>query len=374
MRDLQELHQSEQATIITALRCSNYIGILFNWDLNAICFENIDSIPQAKNLVLETAYAMACRVQQLLMILCHEVNQSLLRNYVQDPATIACALRIVYQSIDCCQKLELDAGSLQDLVSALKALDCYRVNLAFLRCGEKSQNVKAFQALIDAKKTPKCAISFTYQRYRTNEIFLRLPDTYSQQTYTEVLETRIVNWDTFGFKDKTSTTKSYAESVTSVSCETGSVFDAGSEHDQDITTPSLMMNKTLPEESEASHDAEIRRTEARLGNLKKLKSSERHLTDDADTHEDWVGFVEPQGPPIDVENQSRMSKMLSKVKELVSPSVTSATGVNLKKRRRHQNTSPPPPGVQTLSDLSAPPSPATKRNHDFNYELYEATN
>lgn len=264
----------------------------------------------------------------------------------------------------------------------------------------------------------------------------------SQQTYTEVLETRIINWDTFEFesfspsdfdqienqtlrnvekshamgtsskitlaelvqRDKASTKKSYAGSVGSVSCETGSVIDGGSEHDQYTTTPSLTMNKTLPEKSETSLDAKIRRTETRLENLKKLKSSERHLTEEADTHEDWAGFVEPQGPPIDVENQSRVSKMLSRMKELVSTSITSATGLNLEKRRRHQNTSPQPPGLHTPFDLSTPQSPATKRvrtgepsldpvtffemndkadlfdqtnlssgwDHVFNYELYEA--
>jgi hypothetical protein len=61
---------------------------------------------------------MAYRVQQLFMILCHEVNQSLLGNHVQDPATIACALRIVYQSIDRFKKLKWNAASLQDLVSS----------------------------------------------------------------------------------------------------------------------------------------------------------------------------------------------------------------------------------------------------------------
>ena len=143
-----------------------------------------------------------------------------------------------------------------------------------------------------------------------------------------------------------------------------------------------------------------------MENLKKLKSSERHLTDEADTHEDWVGFVEPQGPSIDVENQSRVSKMLSRVKEVVSTSITSVTGLNIEKRRRYQNTSPPPPGLHTPSDLSAPQSPAAKRvrtgepslypitfsemndkadlldemdlssgwDHVFNYELYETAN
>jgi hypothetical protein len=61
---------------------------------------------------------MAYRVQQLLMILCHEVNQSLLGNYVQDPATIACALRLVYQSIVRFKKLKWSAENLQDLVSS----------------------------------------------------------------------------------------------------------------------------------------------------------------------------------------------------------------------------------------------------------------
>jgi hypothetical protein len=46
------------------------------------------------------------------------------------------------------------------------------------------------------------------------------------------------------------------------------------------------MNKTLPEKSEPRLDTEIRRTETRLKNLKKLKSSERHLIDEADIHED----------------------------------------------------------------------------------------
>jgi hypothetical protein len=115
-----------------------------------------------------------------------------------------------------------------------------------------------------------------------------------QQTYTELLETRI-NWDIFEFEsfsssdfdriehqalknigksrvmgtssnitlaelvqqEKASTKKSYAGSVSSVSCETGSMVDGRSEHDQDITTPSLTMNKTLPEKSEASLEAEI---------------------------------------------------------------------------------------------------------------------
>jgi hypothetical protein len=152
----------------------------------------------------------------------------------------------------------------------------------------------------------------------------------SQQTYTEVLETRFVNWGTFGFKlfspsdfdqienqtlknaeksdametsskitlaelvqeDKPSTKRSYAGSVSSVTCETGSVVDGESEHDQYTTTPSLTMNTTLPEKSDTSLDAKIRRTETRLENLKKLKSSERHLTDEADIYEDWAGFVE----------------------------------------------------------------------------------
>lgn len=98
-----------------------------------MCFEGLDSIPVAKNLVLETAYAIAYRIQQLLKILCHEVNQSLLGKNDSDPATISCALRIVYQAIDCFRKPAWSAkskwstGSLRDLVrlDSYYALDLY---------------------------------------------------------------------------------------------------------------------------------------------------------------------------------------------------------------------------------------------------------
>ena len=264
----------------------------------------------------------------------------------------------------------------------------------------------------------------------------------SQQTYTEVLEASSVNWDQFEFgafshsdfdrvenqtlrkvdkphasgtsstmtlaelvqQGKVTIRKSYAGSVSSVSCESGSVVGDGSEHDQYTTMPSLTMNQTLPEKSETSLDAKIRRTETRLENLKKLKSDERRLTEEADTHDDWIGFVEPRGPPIDVENQSRVSKMLSRMTKLVSTSSTSASSPNRRKRRRLQNNFPSPSGLHTSSGLPAAASPAPKQvrageppselvttsqmdesaflfgrtdastewDHVFNYELYEA--
>lgn len=259
-----------------------------------------------------------------------------------------------------------------------------------------------------------------------------------------MLETRIVNWDSFEFKpfspsdfdriehrifensemshttgppsndalagllqkDKTSTAKPLTGSVISLSCETDFVCDAGSEHDEDISIPSLTMNKTLSEENKASHDAEIQHAETSLENLKKIKSSERHLSDNTDMHEERVGFEVEQGLPIDVEYKARVAKTHSKAIEAVSPLINLAKSVNLDKRRRLQKTSSPHLAVQPPSSLSAPPSPATKRlragestpepiiiprinhdtdifdqsdissgwDHDFNYELYEAMN
>jgi len=113
---------------VTALRCSDYLGILFKWDSNAICFDDINDsfgfgvsrpnyvVPQAKNLVLETMYSIAYRIQQLLTILCYEITQNSTQNDNLDPAIISCALWIIYASLNCLKKLKWDARSLQNLV------------------------------------------------------------------------------------------------------------------------------------------------------------------------------------------------------------------------------------------------------------------
>lgn len=59
---------------------------------------------------------------------------------------------------------------LQELTpAALKALEHYRVTIGYHRCGAISHNFKAFQALIDAKKSIKRAVAFNYRHYHANQ-------------------------------------------------------------------------------------------------------------------------------------------------------------------------------------------------------------
>lgn len=72
-----------------------------------------------KNIVLETMYAMAHRIQELMTSLLFAVRNSLTpdRKAEYDPVTVSCALWIVYSSLNKFQKLTWDAKSLQNLVS-----------------------------------------------------------------------------------------------------------------------------------------------------------------------------------------------------------------------------------------------------------------
>jgi hypothetical protein len=47
---------------------------------------------------------------------------------------------------------------------AMKALERYRREVAFEKCGQLSRNLVAFKKLIDAKKIPKSVTSFRYER------------------------------------------------------------------------------------------------------------------------------------------------------------------------------------------------------------------
>jgi hypothetical protein len=103
--------------MVTAFRASDYLGILFNWDHNVISYEvgsRGASLLQAKNLVIETVFSIAHRVQELLKMLCFEVLKSLTepKNLIHDPGTISCALWIVYFSLTTFKKLKWQAKSL----------------------------------------------------------------------------------------------------------------------------------------------------------------------------------------------------------------------------------------------------------------------
>jgi hypothetical protein len=94
---------------------------LFNWNQNSIYYEEGRrgaSIPQAKNLVLETVFSIAYRVEELIKLLSFEVIKSLTEpeNPNHDPGTISCALWIVYSSLNTFSELKWEAKSLQNLV------------------------------------------------------------------------------------------------------------------------------------------------------------------------------------------------------------------------------------------------------------------
>ena len=108
--------QRQKRVILTALRLSAYLAILFNWDKNTI-YTTDTGLLQSKNLVLETLYAIAYRVQHLIEEHCRAVQTSLSStNTTSDPATISCALWIVYKVLNGANKLQWKAKSLQNLV------------------------------------------------------------------------------------------------------------------------------------------------------------------------------------------------------------------------------------------------------------------
>jgi hypothetical protein len=115
------LTRQKRDLILTSLRLSEYLGILFNWNLNRVLYQEDRggySVPQAKNIVLETVYSIGYRVDTLLKILLFEVNRSFknIKEEDHDPGAILCALWIVYSSINEFKQLDWNATSLQNLV------------------------------------------------------------------------------------------------------------------------------------------------------------------------------------------------------------------------------------------------------------------
>jgi hypothetical protein len=91
------LTRQKRDLILTSLRLSEYLGILFNWNLNRVLYQEDRggySVPQAKNIVLETVYSIGYRVDTLLKILLFEVNRSFknIKEEDHDPGAILCAL------------------------------------------------------------------------------------------------------------------------------------------------------------------------------------------------------------------------------------------------------------------------------------------
>ncbi|KUJ12491.1 uncharacterized protein LY89DRAFT_208565 [Mollisia scopiformis] len=211
MKKLQSLNQAEDI-IATAIKIADYLGILFNWDTNTMCFEQRHggcSRAAAKTIVLETVYAMVHRVQDLMEKILVEVHKSLKgrRDLSHDPATISCALWIIYSSLNKFQKLSWDAKTLQNLKvflnslhdrasGAIASIEHYRREVAFVECGKRSVNLQAYKELVVAKKVPRTATAFTYEQFRPTAYSIGTMPTFShKQSYTDVLEDGIADND-----------------------------------------------------------------------------------------------------------------------------------------------------------------------------------
>lgn len=111
------------------MRLAYYFGILFNWTRNTILYDAMDmdryaweirgrGLVLAKNLVLETLYSIVHRIGCLIRQLFRWVVQSLTQdtNAALDPATISCALSILYSSVNKFRKLDWSNIHVQELV------------------------------------------------------------------------------------------------------------------------------------------------------------------------------------------------------------------------------------------------------------------
>ncbi|KAH0545459.1 hypothetical protein FGG08_000460 [Glutinoglossum americanum] len=191
---------ADRGVIKVALRLAAYIAILFNWNQNTIYTEYAGLLP-SKNLALETVYSIAYRVQELAKKLGDEVHSSLNHaDSTSDPAAISCSLWIVYRSLNNFKSIKWNAKSLRNLQSflnglherapaALTALQRYKTVAAYAKCGQESQNMRAFDSLINAQASPKAVMSFAYEEHK--EIILPW-STYNSyevgRSYADVLE------------------------------------------------------------------------------------------------------------------------------------------------------------------------------------------
>lgn len=105
----------KQRIVATSIKVAEYLGILFNWDENKVCFQERAqdcSRVEAKTIALEIIYAIAYRIQEMMKTVIFEADKALLghRNPDIDPATISCALWIIYSSLNEWQKLSFNAA------------------------------------------------------------------------------------------------------------------------------------------------------------------------------------------------------------------------------------------------------------------------
>jgi len=118
-----------------SLRAAYYFGILFNWTKNIVLYNEWEmerhaqitessGLELAKNLVLETLYSILHRIEQLLTQLFQWVDQTLTKStsWKLDPATLSCALSILYSSVNKFRKMKSSSIHVEELASPTATL------------------------------------------------------------------------------------------------------------------------------------------------------------------------------------------------------------------------------------------------------------
>ncbi|ETS78139.1 hypothetical protein PFICI_10201 [Pestalotiopsis fici W106-1] len=201
-----------------ALRSAYYFGILFNWTSNIILYDPREmnkvargscgnGLQLAKNLVLETLYSIVHRIDCLVHQLFEWVGDSFKqhRNSPSDPATISCALWILYSSVNKFQKLDWNSIHVNELrkfldglrdrsKAALVSVQRYNWMVSYKCCGQRSDYLTEFVDLVEKAKTPSFVVSFAYEYQYENPFFLSLHGVGTGQlarlSYVDVLKKR----------------------------------------------------------------------------------------------------------------------------------------------------------------------------------------
>ncbi|OAQ63455.1 hypothetical protein VFPPC_09859 [Pochonia chlamydosporia 170] len=200
------LPPDQQQIVAQAWECAYWLSILFNWNSNEIYCDSahhgrLGKRPIAlKNLILELMYSIVYRVEALMQNLYQKVIASLQfsPNERHDPLAISYALLVVYYSIKKSRAIRWDAMNLHNLKTvflnrlhtsaeaALQSIEQFRWRFAVRCCGQRHNNGRLFDKLIEQSKEPKAAIMISFEQVGGFSGQFNLP-TLNHYTYTELL-------------------------------------------------------------------------------------------------------------------------------------------------------------------------------------------
>ncbi|KAK4164741.1 hypothetical protein QBC43DRAFT_46420 [Cladorrhinum sp. PSN259] len=210
-QQIRSLPEFDQSIITTAWRCAYYVGVLFNWSAHLVYFDRHFklgiSLAMSKNLILELMYAVACRIQELATMLLRVINGTLYtRSGVSmdgyNPATVLCALRIIYSAVSKLRGLKKswNCGDLVQLKSfldglhsrapaAINAIQRYRHQHLGLLCRPSDISTSELIDIIEDSTVARSMVSFAIERFLPDGLWpLHGLQTGTQfESYTEIL-------------------------------------------------------------------------------------------------------------------------------------------------------------------------------------------